>query len=252
MSQKDVEVPLAQTGQALTLQFAQPQILPAVPAVPFDIKPVRQIPSRGSSSPAPSLALTGVLDSGAQALAYPLPDTAEFQKMLNDPNSDPKDLHHQLTRMIGYTSLLLFQEAHAKTPNFNRAQSGSRAVEALRSLFTTLQERDKNLYKDKLDFDNPRLQAFIDSLWDLIESVMLICEFDKEAINNFFLMLQSKLPDWEEETKKRVNAIGFNAAKHGPEAERSEDAKLISAKREKTTKESSVTMPKPPTSSDNL
>lgn len=189
-------------------------------------------PSRESGQSVPTISLTGLPSGGQEThTKYTLPDMAGFQRMLDDPSTDIKDLHAQLTRMMGIMSMILMQEAAAKAPSFNRAQTGSRAVEALRALSTTLQEREKSLYKDRLDFDSPRLQAFIDALWDLIEQVMKDCGFSPDQINNFFLVLQSRLPTFEDKQKKYVNSVSFNAAKHGSGIDRSDDATLMSQKR---------------------
>ena len=158
--------------------------------------------------------------------------------------------------MMGVMALILMQEAAAKAPSFNRAQTGSRAVEALRALSMTLQEREKSLYKDRLDFDSPRLQAFIDALWDLIENVMKDCGFSEDQVNNFFLVLQSRLPAFEEKQKKFVNSVSFNASKHGAGIERSEDANLMNKKREKAIKHEdlegvAIKIPPLPTADDH-
>jgi hypothetical protein len=196
----------------------------------------------------------GARGQGANSLTYELPDLTEFQRQLDDPNADMKDLHHQLTRLMGATSLILLQESCAKAPSFNRAQTGSRAVEALRALFTTLQEREKNLYKDRLDFDNPRFQFFVDSLWDLIEEILGDCGLTPDQVNNVFLLLQSRLPAWEDRTKKYCNSVSFNAAKHGTGADRASEAKLMNAKRESNLAGKTVPgviVPPPPTAEDH-
>ena len=214
-------------------------------------------PSRGSAAPAPEIALTGVPKSlsALPDFKYPIPDITAFSQLLDDPTADIKDLTHQLTRLMGTTAILLLQEAHTKAPSFNRAQTASRVVESLRALHMTLQEREKNLYKDRLDFDNPRLQFLIDGLWDLIETVMRDCKFTDDQINNFFLMLQSRLPAFEDDTKKRVNAVSFNASKHGSSTDRSEETGLISRKRDDSlsgkTIQGLVLPPSPPTADDH-
>ncbi len=219
-------------------------------------------PSRASMQPPPDIELTGAVSrtsGGARPalndLKYELPDLTAFQNLIDDPNTDIKDLHHHLTRLMGVTSIMLLQEACSKAPSFNRAQTGSRAVEALRALFTTIQEREKNLYKDRLDFDNPRFQYFVDSLWDLIEEILKDCGLHADQVNNFFLLLQSRLPAWEEKTKKTVNSVSFNASKHGDGADRSEEATLINAKRSKGAKKiitiDAFEIPKPPTPDDH-
>ena len=185
-----------------------------------------------------------------------MPDIAGFQALLDDPNADIKDIHAQLTRMMGVMSLILMQEAAAKAPSFNRAQTGSRAVEALRALSMTLQEREKSLYKDRLDFDSPRLQSFIDALWDLIENVMKDCGFTADQINNFFLVLQSRLPAFEEREKRFVNSVSFNASRHGAGVERAEDASLMNKKRERSIKKEDIdgvliSIPPLPTAEDH-
>jgi hypothetical protein len=233
--------------------MSDPKSLPPIPPVPL----LFNAPSRGSITPPPELNLSGAPKnlSALPDFKYPLPDVSEFTKLLDDPAADVKDLNHQLTRLMGQTAILLLQEAHTKAPSFNRAQTASRVVEALRSLHMTVQEREKNLYKDRLDFDNPRLQYLIDGLWDLIESVMRDCKFNDDQINNFFLMLQSRLPTFEEETKKKVNAVSFSATKYGAGAERSESATLVSKKRDKTlngkTLKGVVLPPTPPTADDH-
>jgi len=228
-----------------------PTILPR--AVPLALSG----PSRGGYAPIPELQLSGLPVAGLEThTKYALPDIIGFQKLLDDPNADIKDLHAQLTRMMGVMSLILMQEAAAKAPSFHRAQTGSRAVEALRALSMTLQEREKALYKDRLDFDSPRLQAFIDALWDLIETVMKDCGLGADQVNNFFLVLQSRLPSFEEKQKKYVNSISFNASKHGPGMERSEDADLMSSKRARGIETEDLDgvklkIPLPPTAADH-
>jgi len=211
-------------------------------------------PSRDSLTPAPIINISGGGNPKQDGLKYPLPDIDAFAKLLEDPSADIKDLNHQMIRLMGTTAILLLQESHTQSPSFARSQTASRVVDALRSMHMTLQEREKNLYKDRLDFDNPRLQYLIDGLWDLIEVVMKECAFTEDQINNFFLMLQSKLPAFEEATKKKINSVSFNAAKHGPGAERTEDAALISKKRNdilsgKVIKD--IPLPPPPTSEDH-
>ena len=214
-------------------------------------------PSRESYAPPPAVALSGIPNHAPEIHnKYALPDIAGFQALLDDPNADIKDIHAQLTRMMGVMSLILMQEAAAKAPSFNRAQTGSRAVEALRALSMTLQEREKSLYKDRLDFDSPRLQSFIDALWDLIENVMKDCGFTADQINNFFLVLQSRLPAFEEREKRFVNSVSFNASRHGAGVERAEDASLMNKKRERSIKKEDIdgvliSIPPLPTAEDH-
>jgi len=223
MNDHDQDVPRSSFASMLPLQIAGP--------------------SRESANLSPTVSLTGL--TSVNSNTYKLPDIEGFRTLLDDPNVDTKDLNHQLVKMMGAVALILIQESVVKAPSFHRAQTGTRAVEALRALAMTLQEREKNLYKDRLDFDNPRFQYFVDALWDVIEETMKSAGFTQDMIDNFFLMLQSKLPSWEEKTLKTCNAVGFNSARHGVGADRSEDATLINAKREKTK------MPKAPTPDDH-
>jgi hypothetical protein len=113
-------------------------------------------------------------------------------------------------KLIGQVAIILIEESCQGHPSFTRAQTASRAVEGLRALAQTLQERQQSFYKDRLDFENPRFVYVISALFDLIEETLTDTGITEAQRNNFFIQLQARMLPWEEKMKKSVNSVSFN------------------------------------------
>lgn len=189
---------------------------PTTPATPRMTPPPVPPPVVVLSSVPPSTASGLGAPSGTPPwMRYELPAVEELMDLLKDPaNADPKEVHNKILHFMGAISIVLMQESVSRSPSFNRAQTGSRAIDSLRAISQTMMEREKTLHKDRLDFDSPRFRFVIEAMWDLIEVVLKEIGMTEDQVNDFFTHLQSKLPDWEDKMRKYVNSMSFSAKAH--------------------------------------